>query len=178
MFYEIQCFYHRDVYFVYSEENEVPHVQAIKGNVKENGIYVYRVDKIDKKIGFYDILPTIGPFLVSKGFADTFSHLISNDIKLFKAVIVDNEGNSNNDFYMMIILNHLSCMDDIKSVVEEKVFRDGSKSIRIKKLSINADKTDNKSVFLVKEKTSYSIVNEDFKNRGNKLNGLNFLKIS
>ncbi|AXX91571.1 hypothetical protein CPU12_04960 [Malaciobacter molluscorum LMG 25693] len=79
---------------------------------------------------------------------------------------------------MMIILNHLSCMDDIKSVVEEKVFRDDSKSIRIKKLSINADKTDNKSVFLVKEKTSYSIVNEDFKNRGNKLNGLNFLKIS
>ncbi|WP_409455099.1 imm11 family protein [Malaciobacter molluscorum] len=120
----------------------------------------------------------MGPLLISKNFIDIFSHLISSDIKLFKAVIVDNEGNSNNDFYMMIILNHLSCMDDIKSVVEEKVFRDDSKSIRIKKLSINADKTDNKSVFLVKEKTSYSIVNEDFKNRGNKLNGLNFLKIS
>jgi len=180
-FYELTEFYKRDVYFVYSEEeNPVSWLELITGERKSFNDFplIYEVDKIDTYINKYDILPYIGIPLVSEKFKNLFCDLEEDgQIQFFKTKIIDKNGNFNRDFFAVNILNVISCMDSEKSIVETKKYGDEI-IINIKKLYIKPNSLNKYSIVRMKEHNSYIIVTENFKKRCNEANlkGIDFVE--
>ncbi|MFD2909212.1 Imm43 family immunity protein [Flavobacterium ardleyense] len=175
MYYELSHFYKRDVYFLYDDENNIESNEFEKGNIiNVEGKLIYRVDKLDSYLSTYDILPTFNTPLVSKKFADFFKDL---NLQFINITIIDKQGNSNNDYYILNVLDVVSCMDSEKSIVEIKKY--GSANIMtIKKLYIIPDSLNNLSIIRMEEKKSYIIITEEFKKRCEEagLKGVEFIE--
>lgn len=176
MYYKFTEFYKRDVNFVYSlEKNPVNWLKLREGNsFKFDHPLRYDVDKIDTYINSYDLLPTIGPSLVSKKFYDLFEALIDKEIQLFAATIYDKKGNINNDFLVLNILNVLPCLDKERAVFEV----DEDDYYSIKKLYVTPNALLNYSIVRMKEQKSYILVTEEFKKRCEEANlkGIDFIE--
>lgn len=174
-YYELADYYKRDVNFVFDEEkNNLDYFVLSEGHpvIYNHPIY-YTIDKIDPYIDKYDLLPTLGPLLVSKKFRNTFSFLENSELQFFNAVITDKKGNQINNFFALNITNTLECLDLNKSVIETT--RYGIRTM--KKIFFLTDALNNFSIVRMKEHKSYIVVTEEFKNICEKSNlkGIRFL---
>ena len=178
MYFQFSDYYKRDVYFVFSEEKNMIDKDILENGKKidENIVLIFEIDKIDKYINSYDLLPTYTVPLVSNRFKNVFNNL-SNDIQFIKATVADKNGNENNNFYCMNILNILPVFDKIKSKYEYKKYGD-AEILKIKSLFIIKNSLKDHSIIRMKEHLSYIIVTEEFKNccTREKLTGINFLE--
>lgn len=176
MYYRFSTFYKRDVNFVYDQElNEISWLSLKAGNYLDfKSPLVYTVGKIDSYIESYDMLPTIGIPLVSKKWRDTYRDLDRKEFQLLDAVIKDEQGNENRDFFALNILHILPCLDKKKSIFEI----DEDDDYDIRKFYIVPDDLQNHSIIRMEEHTSYIIVTEDFKERCDKahLKGISFIE--
>jgi hypothetical protein len=176
IYYELTDYYKRDVYFVFDEEKNGLDYFALSDGcpIVYNYPVYYTIDKIDSYIDKYDLLPTLGPLLVSSKFKYTFSSLENSEIQFFNAVITDKKGNNINDFYTMNITNAVECLDLDKSVIEMTKY--GTRNIK-KKIFLT-DALKNFSIVRMKEHKSYIIVTEWFKNKceDTGLKGIMFLE--
>lgn len=176
MYYQFSDFYKRDVSFVFDDENNDIEYSVFnegnKINIKENILYL--VDKIDAYISSYDILPTIGAILVSEKFKNTFLELSDKELQFIPAIIKDEKGNENNNFFALNILNIISCMDMEKSVTEKTRYG----TIKIKKLVFTPNSLNNLDIIRMEEHNSYVIVTEKFKKRCEEANlkGIEFIE--
>lgn len=76
-YYELADYYKRDVNFVFDEKkNDLNYFVLSEGHpvIYNHPIY-YTIDKIDSYIDKYDLLPTLGPSLVSKNLETLFLFL-------------------------------------------------------------------------------------------------------
>ncbi|AZA78669.1 hypothetical protein EG347_14705 [Chryseobacterium sp. G0186] len=78
MYFQFSDFYKRDVSFVYSDdENVISQYDLTEGTkIEADDVLQYEVDKIDNYIESYDLLPTIGPPLVSQKFKELLSDML------------------------------------------------------------------------------------------------------
>ncbi|AMO20556.1 Imm43 family immunity protein [Flavobacterium columnare] len=162
MYYQLSDFYKRDVYFLYDDENSIESREFEKGNiVNVEDKLIYQVDKLDSYLSTYDILPTFNAPLVSKKFVELFKDL---NLQFINITIIDKQGSSNDDYYILNILDVVPCMDSEKSIVEIKKY--GSANVMtIKKLYIIPNSLNSHSIIRMEEKKSYIIVTEEFKKR-------------
>jgi hypothetical protein len=176
MYFQFSEFYKRDIYFEYSDdENEISQYDFTEGIKVEitNPLY-YKVDKIDSYIKSYDVLPTLGPPLVSKRFKELFKDIEGRELDFFSAEITDMNGNAENDFYVLNILNKIPCLDEQRSITEKTSYG----TLRIKKLFILPNALGLKNIVRMEEHESYIIVTEEFKKRCNEvhLKGFSFIE--
>ena len=174
-YYELTDHYKRDVNFVFDEEkNGLDYFELSDGHpiTYDHPIY-YTIDKIDSYIDKYDLLPTLGPLLVSNKFKNVFLSLENSELEFFKAVITDKKGNQIDDFFALNITNSLECLNLDKSVIETTKY--GTRNIKKKIFLMNALKDF--SIVRMKEHKSYIIVTEEFKNKCKKadLKGIMFI---
>lgn len=178
MYYELSEFYKRDVYFLSDEGNNIQSREFEKGiKIDVEKELLYRVDRIDKYLSEYDILPTFNAPLVSLKFVSLFKNLENHEIQFINVATIDDKGNTNKDFYLLNVLRVLRCMDMERSIVEEKKY--GSASVLdIKKLYLIPNSLDNFSIVRMEEKKSYIIVTEEFKKRCEEagLKGVEFIE--
>ena len=162
MYYRLNAFYKRDVYFQYAEENSIQYNTFEKGELlKLEEEIIYQVDKIDDYLNSYDILPTYGTPLVSSKFVKLFKGY-EKDVQFLKVVIKAKDGNTNNNYYIPNILKVVPCLDEDRSTIETK--RYGSAVIKvIKQLYIIPNSIQNSLMIRMKEKSSYIIVTDKFK---------------
>jgi hypothetical protein len=176
MYYQLSEFYKRDVSFVFNEEtNGIGYFDLMNGDkVNYEKLIYYDVDRMDKYITNYDILPTIGAPLVSEKFKNTFNHLQGKEFDFFEVEIKDEKGNVNKDFYSFNIINSIPCMDNEKSIIEKTRYG----TISIKKLYITPNSLKDYSIVRMKEHKSYIIVSEEFKKRCEEANlkGVEFIE--
>ncbi|MDO6855304.1 hypothetical protein Q4599_17105 [Cellulophaga lytica] len=176
MYYQFSDFYKRDVSFVFDDENNNIEYSIFNEGISIDGKedILYQVDKIDDYISSYDLLPTIGPILVSKKFKELFLELSDKQIQFIPATIKDEKGNENNDFFALNILNIVSCMNMKTSVTEKTRYG----TLKIKKLMFIANSLKNLDIVRMKEHLSYIIVNQNFKDKcsENNLNGIHFME--
>ncbi|WBX75037.1 hypothetical protein PG911_10245 [Tenacibaculum ovolyticum] len=176
MYYQLSEFYKRDVSFVFNEEtNGLDYFGLMNGDkVNYEKMIYYDVDKLDKYINNYDILPTMGAPLVSEKFKNTFNHLLREEIDFFEVEIKDEKGNVNKDFYCFNIINSISCMDNEKSIVEKTRYG----TISIKKLYIEPNSLKEYSIVRMEEHKSHIIVSKEFKERCEEANlkGIEFIE--
>lgn len=94
----------------------------------------------------------------------------------FSAVIEDEKGNTDSNFYALNILSVISCMDKERSVFEEQDYY-GVKSLRIKKLYIIQNSLNHNKITRLREDNDKIIVIEELKKRCEdaKLKGLDFV---
>lgn len=180
MYYKLSCFYKRDVFFFYSDENGYDRRELEKGNrcqIKGNLIYV--VDKFDTYLSAYDILPTVGPPLVSAKFKEIIEQHCENDCVFIPVEIKSTETKEhNNDFFVMIVSNSVVCLNKEKSEYKPSI-----KSIPDGPISINyvvyiPDSLGVHHIVRMEESKHLIIVDEVFVNlcKENKVNGVTFIK--
>lgn len=176
MYFQFSDFYKRDVSFEYSDdENVISQYDLTEGTkIEVDDVLRYEADKIDSYIESYDLLPTIGPPLVSQKFKELFSDLENSEIDFFNAEIIDSKGNKNNHFFAINILNIRPCLDEKRSVTESTSYG----TLKIKKLFIIPNSLGSRSIVRMEEHESYIIVTEEFKKRCEDagLKGINFIE--
>ncbi|QYS87245.1 hypothetical protein JJC03_04735 [Flavobacterium oreochromis] len=136
MYYELSEFYKRDVYFLYDEKNLIEPREFEKGiKIDSKEEIIFNIDKIDNYLSSYDILPTYNAPLVSSRFVDLFKDLVDIQTQFINVKIIDKNNNSNNDYFILNVIQVTPCMDMEKSVVEIKKY--GSANVMtIKKLHL------------------------------------------
>lgn len=175
-YYELTDRYKRDINFVFNEElNDLDYFELSNGqSIVYNKPVFYTVDKIDTYIDKYDLLPTLGPLLVSSRFKNIFSYLENTEMQFFNAIITDKSGNNIKDFYTLNITNTINCLDLDKSIIEMTKY--GTRNMKKKFFRTNA--LADFSIVRMKEHKSYVVVTEEFKNRcqAARLKGIEFLE--
>lgn len=183
MYFQLSEYYKRETCFFYDEgKNSVPFYDFDKYiSKKTSDTIFYKVDKIDSYINQYDILPTSGPLLVSKQFVDSFSKLIKGEMEYFPAIITDEKGLSNTDFFALKINNLIPCFDYKNSTYEEVDYDDGEPpSLEIIELKILNNSLRAFSIVRMLEDPSIIIISNNFKKicEANKLKGFDFIALS
>ncbi|WP_133178368.1 imm11 family protein [Shewanella decolorationis] len=158
-FYKLQSFYHRDVYFVYGERNVQSYADALTQPSNGVGTFYYEVDFLDDEITQYDILPTLGPELVSAAFVEQFRDVIGQAVQFTPAEICDAQGNINRQFYGMQVLNRYACVDFTRSQISHRTYGQ-HRFLAIHSLVIDASKVIEPSIFSLQEKLGYILVNQ------------------
>lgn len=115
-YYVLSNVYERDVYFGYSKKNIYDQLDLEEGIVYPlEEKLLYSVDKFDSYLNTYDILPTIGGELVSLKLKNLLERL-GSDCQFIPAVITSvKTGEINESFFVMNVLNVVSCLDMEKS---------------------------------------------------------------
>lgn len=162
MYFELQEYYHRDVFFVYSESNTIDYIDALDGSIPGDTELSYEVDELDIKVSDYDLLPTLGLPLVSRRFLVQCQDLIGRKNRLFSA---------------MFVLNSFECVDRERSVIKKKTYRTGTQILRITQLFLNTSCIGKASIFRVTESPNKTLVTEGFKNRCTGLKGFYFTEV-
>lgn len=177
MFFEMQEFYYKDVYFCYSDKNVISYIDAFTSTSSNIDNMYYDVDYLDDTVNQYDILPTLGLPLVSQRFFDLFKDKLGKDINLIPAFIMDSEGRVNSHFYALQVLTCYECIDFVRSQISYKNY--GNRLwMTIENLIIDMNKVGSASIFSLKEKHRYIIVNKAVKEQCEKLKGFEFKCIS
>ncbi|WP_299883870.1 DUF1629 domain-containing protein [uncultured Lacinutrix sp.] len=178
MYYELYEKYKRSLYFFFDEsKSEISWLNFFKGvSIDSPKILYYNVDIIDSYIVEYDFLPvSSGPPLVSEKFRNTFIELENEQLQFIPAKIIDKEGNINDMFYSLNILNLIECLDKKKSVFKINSYE----SYEIKKLYIDSKLIKNNlDIIRLKEDELRIIINENFKKKSEiaKLKGMSFVE--
>lgn len=175
MYFEFSDYYKRDTTFILNEGESGISTSALKKGevINIEKPLVFNVDRIDSYIGNYDLLPTFNIPLVSTRFKNIFDYL-RDDIQFVNALIIDENNNSNSDYYLLNILNVLPVMNKRTSVFEIKKYGK-AEVMNIKRLYIEGLKGH--SIVRMAEHKSYIIVSDDFKKCCEEagLNGINFI---
>ncbi|BCL73933.1 hypothetical protein TUMSATVNIG1_59180 (plasmid) [Vibrio nigripulchritudo] len=177
MYFELQEYYHRDVFFVYSESNTIDYIDALDGSIPGDTELSYEVDELDIKVSDYDLLPTLGLPLVSRRFLVQCQDLIGREIAVFPVTIQDKKGRKNRLFSAMFVLNSFECVDRERSVIKKKTYRTGTQILRITQLFLNTSCIGKASIFRVTESPNKTLVTEGFKNRCTGLKGFYFTEV-
>ncbi len=180
MYFRLSEFYRRDISFVYSvHENPINWLEIRSGKkINCDKPLIFKVDKIDNYLESYDILPTIGIPLISSNFKSIFYDLVDLEIELIPAIIIDKNGNKNEKFFALNILQVIKCLDKEKSIFDYEVDEeDGFESYTIQKYFIESNALSSSSIVRMKEHDSFIIVTEKFKQRCENANlkGIGFL---
>ncbi|MBE1555923.1 imm11 family protein [Sporosarcina limicola] len=178
-YYQLYGDYRRDVYFSYSEKNTYDQSDLEKGIVYplDEKLY-YSVDKFDSYLNKYNMLPTIGGALVSLKLKKLIEGL-GSDCQFIPTVITSTEtGETNESFFVMNVLNVVSCLD-----MEKSEYRPLIKSLPdgpIKLLSIKyvPNSLNGHHIVRMKEYTGNIIVDDVFVKacKEEKIKGINFVK--
>lgn len=178
MYFEFLDFYKRDTAFAFDEEkNQIDSLMLRNGQALSfNKPLEFEVDKIDNYIESYDLLPTHDTPLVSTRFKNIFKDL-TGDVQFINAVIVDKKKKTNENFYVLNILNVLPLMDMNKSIFEIEKYGK-AEIMSIKKLYLIEGSLKEHTIVRMKEHRSYIIVTEEFKKRCEKagLKGIDFIE--
>ncbi|WP_300480254.1 DUF1629 domain-containing protein [Shewanella sp.] len=175
-FFELDACYHRDVYFVYSEQNEQPYIDSFTKPLNGVTPLYYEVDVLDEAITQYDILPTIGLPLVSSLFVEQFRAVSDKEVQFIPAQIRDNSGDINHQFYAMKVLKRFACIDMNRSQVSYRRYGE-CQSLQIQTLVIDASKVEGTSIFSLQEKLAYIIVNQTIRDLCQPLRGVECLPL-
>lgn len=175
-YYELFEKYKRSLYFFYSDKNPISGLDLCKG-VKQNTSEVlkYEVEKIDDYLFKYDYLPvSSGPPLVSNQFRKTFFNYNNFNVEYFNALIVSKDGNYDDTFLALNILDSYDGMDKQRSIYEINKYG----ILKIKKLFLNSGFMKDSLISRLGEKKSIIIVNDVFKEicSKNKLKGMDFVE--
>lgn len=178
MYFRFSDFYKRDTTFAFNREKSSIDLYVLQPGqlLSIDKPLEFDVDRIDKYIESYDLLPTFNTPLVSARFKELFNDLI-DDLQFVDATIIDKKGNTNENFYFMNILNVLPLMDKDKSVFDIRK-RGTAELISIKKLYTVAGSLKEHHIARMKEHSSYIMVTEEFKKRceGAGLKGIDFIE--
>lgn len=176
MYYQLSSFYKRDIYFTFNQEgNSIDFSVFDKGENIDNKLTIlYQIDKIDDYLNSYDFLPTIGPMLVSTRFKNVFLELSNSQVQFLPAIIKDKNGNHNENFFSLNVLNITSCMDMEKSITEKTRYG----TLKIKKLMFLSNSLNELDITRMREHLSYIIVSQNFKDKciSSGLTGMNFIE--
>ncbi|HDX8454946.1 imm11 family protein [Aeromonas hydrophila] len=176
MFYEVDSFYYRDVNFKFSERNDISYSEVLNGQVVDSSLLFYEVDVIDDMLNKYDILPTIGPSLVSQRFVDALAGLKGTNVKFLPTIITDSNGKVEHRFYALFILDSYECVDVRRSDISYKKF--GPKTFMvIDRLIIDKERVSGAKIFSLKEKNGYIIINDEVREALIGLNGIDLIPV-
>jgi hypothetical protein len=177
-YYRLSIFYKRDVFFSFDGNSDKKELENGVFFGKSNPIK-YTVDKIDKYLLNYDILPTIGAPLVSTKFKAEFERLLGHDCEFLPATIVSSEnGIIENSFYVLNLLKVIECIDYSRSEVRPLIKNVPNSPIKIIVLYLNKENLQNVHICRMQESKSIIIVDETFADLCNKIgiNGIGFIK--
>ena len=107
-------------------------------------------------------MPTIGAMLVSKRFRDTFQHLEDVEIQFIPAVIQNEKGEKNNDFFCLNVLIKLSLLDFSRSLYLPSKYSADDALLDVKQAFYHEEKMKPYSIARMDEKWTSVIVSEDF----------------
>ncbi|WP_374967019.1 imm11 family protein [Lysinibacillus sp. RS5] len=178
-YYRLVEFYKRDVYFYQDDQkNQVKSYELESGvsSFSIESIY-YKVDKLDKYVNKYDLLPSVGAPLVSLKMKCFLEEIANNACEFFPAIIVDEKGEMNTDFFALNILAVSDCFDEQKSEYDMTA-NDPKKIGRITSIYFNYQKLGQEHIYRMSIRPSMIVVSEAFveEYRKNKLKGLLFAK--
>lgn len=176
MFYKMNSFYYRDICFEFSEKNKISYYEVLGGKSAGCSLFFYEVDVIDDRMHYYDILPTIGPLLVSQRFVDALSGLKGVNVEFIPTTISDSKGAFNNRFYAFFVLDKYECVDMDRSDISYKKF--GPKTFMvIERLVIDKERVSGAKIFSLKEKNGYIIINDEVSEALIGLNGIDLIPV-
>ncbi|HAT1546926.1 imm11 family protein [Aeromonas hydrophila] len=176
MFYEVDSFYYRDVNFKFSERNDISYSEVLSGQVVDSSLLFYEVDVIDDMLNKYDILPTIGPSLVSQRFVDALAGLKRTNVKFLPTIITDSNGKVEHRFYALFALDSYECVNVGRSDISYKKF--GPKTFMvIERLIIDKERVSGAKIFSLKEKNGYIIINDEVREALIGLNGIDLIPV-
>jgi len=162
MLYELSHFYRRDVYFTYSQKNEIKSHLSVMDCKRINFAkpLLYEVDKLDSYLPRYDALPAIGAMLVSSRFRDVYQHLGEQEIQFIPVVIEDEKRNKNTDFFCLNVLKKLPLLDFERSIYLPCKYDSGS--LNIIQAFYHEEKIAPFSIASMEESWQHIIVSEEF----------------
>ncbi|KOP69365.1 hypothetical protein AMS59_23630 [Lysinibacillus sp. FJAT-14745] len=178
-YYRLVEFYKRDVYFYQDDEKNQVTSYDLESRVSSYSLesVYYKVDKLDKYVNKYDVLPSVGAPLISLKMKNFLEEIANNSCEFFSAVIVDEKGEMNTDFFALNILAVSDCFDEQNSEYDMTA-NDPKKIGRITSIYFNYQKLGQEHIYRMSIRPSMIVVSETFVEgyRKNKLKGLLFAK--
>ncbi len=178
-YYRLVPFYKRDVYFHQDDQkNQIKAFEVESGMsfLITDSVY-YKVDKLDKYVNKYDMLPSIGAPLISLKLKRIIEEMSSDTCEFLPAIIESEKGEVNTDFFALNIKAFTDCFDEQKSDFDMSN-NDPNKIGRIKSIYFNYSKIGQEHIYRMSIRPSMIIVSETFveKYKKNRLKGLLFAK--
>lgn len=178
-YYQLFSNYKRDVFFSYTEKNTYDQSDLRKGLLYplDEKLY-YSVDKFDHYLNEYDILPTIGGVLVSLKLKKLIEQL-GSDCQFIPAVITSTKnGEINDTFFVMNVLNLVPCLDMEKSEYKPLLKSLPNGPIEVLSVKYVPNSLDGHHIVRMKEYKGYIIVDELFIKacKEEKIKGVMFVK--
>jgi hypothetical protein len=177
-YYKLIDYYRRDVsFYPYEERNTLSNLELIrnKGKLEIEKIY-YEVDKIDNYINNYDMLPGAMYPLVSEKMKNLIEKIACDTCQFVPAIIVDEKGKTNTDFFLLNVIVVADCIDREKS--EYTVDKYSPDGVDIVNLYFDYNKLGKHHICMLDEFHSTIIVSDTFVTecRKNKIKRLLFVK--
>ncbi len=178
-YYQLYSNYRRDVFFGYTEKNTFNQYDLEEGIVYplDKKLY-YSVDKLDTYLNDYDILPTIGGLLVSLKFKKLVERL-GSDCQFIPAVITSTKnGEVNETFFVMNVLNLVPCLDMENSEYKPLLKSLPAGPIKLLTIKYVPNSLEGHHIVRMKEYTGNIIVDELLIKacKEEKINGVMFVK--
>jgi len=181
-YYKLTDYYPRDVFFSFSDKNSLEKSDLEKCKKQQmplNERVIYTVDKFDKYLDEYDILPTIGASLISYKLKKIIKELNINDCQFIPVIIEDTSTNEvNENFFALNILNCIDCLDEEKSKIKPlmKSFPNGP--IKVISLFFKDNELEGHSIVRMLESKSTIVVNSIFLEicKESKIKGVQFIE--
>lgn len=178
-YYRLVEFYKRDVYFYQDDEKNQVTSYDLESRVSSYSLesVYYKVDKLDKYVNKYDVLPSVGAPLISLKMKNFLEEIANNSCEFFPSIIVDEKGEMNTDFFALNILAVSDCFDEQNSEYDMTA-NDPKKIGRITSIYFNYQKLGQEHIYRMSIRPSMIVVSETFVEgyRKNKLKGLLFAK--
>lgn len=178
-YYRLSEFYKRDVSFSFSEENKYEKA-ALENATPFVGdeMLLFTVDKLDSYLTSYDLLPTIGPPLVSARWKEMVGQVAPGDCEFIPAKIIADNGEINDQFYAMNILHAVACLDRDRSEVRPLIRSMPDGPLKIISLSLNTAALAGHQLVRMAEAKPFIIVSEAIVEayKSQQLKGAQFVK--
>jgi hypothetical protein len=178
-YYEILSIYRRSEYFWFDyEKNKIESFELLinKGTLNMDKVY-FKVDKIDKYIDNYDILPSgCQILLISSKLKNLLERMAGDVCQFIPAIIVGTKGETNTNFFGLNILYFVDCFDRDKS--EYTMIDNPNEIERIETMYFDYDKLGKHHICRLEVPAFKKIVSEVFVQecRKNKIKGIAFMK--